>query len=445
MSFDTYQTEIIIIGAGAAGLAAAHQLSKAGGNLLVLEGRDRIGGRAYTKAVNDMPVELGAEFIHGSNPAIWQHIRAGNLATRPSSKILSLIKYPDDPTLKPMDFSITGSFLQKMEGFSQEDCSVETFINDLQKQGVEHQKLDRFKSYIEGYNAAYADKISVHSIVKANNESSDDDNTQGFDNFHIEGGYGQLMQYFASSLPDNTILLNSIVETVQWQQNHVGVTYRDTQTDKKHTIQAHYLLSTLPIGVEKSYVRFQPPLTHREKCLQSIEMGNAIRIVFDFNDQFLKTHILPQYDMHDFDGTFVMSHEGFSWWTTRANNTLLWTAWAAGPKAYNLQPLNREQLIKMALISFAEMFNISIDMAKQNLRQSYYHDWHNDPLSKGAYSYIAVGGLKAQAQLAKPIKDTLFFAGEAIPPAGQTGVVDGAIASGERAAGEMLQALVRHL
>ena len=62
------------------------------------------------------------------------------------------------------------------------------------------------------------------------------------------------------------------------------------------------------------------------------------------------------------------------------------------------------------------------------------HDWSADPFSRGAYSYVAVGGGEARATLGAPVEQTLFFAGEATSTDGQGGTVNGAIESGERAA-----------
>src|SRR5436190_24300923 len=78
---------VLIIGAGAAGLAAARDLSRAGCEVIVLESRDRIGGRVFTlgDSNNSVPIELGAEFIHGKSPAIWDLARAANLKIQAAS------------------------------------------------------------------------------------------------------------------------------------------------------------------------------------------------------------------------------------------------------------------------------------------------------------------------------------------------------------------------
>jgi monoamine oxidase len=67
-----------------------------------------------------------------------------------------------------------------------------------------------------------------------------------------------------------------------------------------------------------------------------------------------------------------------------------------------------------------------------------YHDWQTDPFARGAYSYVKAGGDSAQAGLAAPLEQTLFFAGEATDVSGYHGTVHGAIASGHRAAQEIL-------
>jgi monoamine oxidase len=85
------------------------------------------------------------------------------------------------------------------------------------------------------------------------------------------------------------------------------------------------------------------------------------------------------------------------------------------------------------------LFNSDRRLIENLLAASYFHDWQADPFSRGAYSYVAVGGFDAPGLLARPLADTLFFAGEATDIGGQNGTVQAAIASGKRAAREILQ------
>jgi monoamine oxidase len=85
------------------------------------------------------------------------------------------------------------------------------------------------------------------------------------------------------------------------------------------------------------------------------------------------------------------------------------------------------------------MFRLRRERLGDLLIACYTRDWQADPYSRGAYSYIPVGGLEAPRLLAEPVEDTLFFAGEATDPDGQNGTVHGAMASGRRAAAEIIQ------
>jgi monoamine oxidase len=92
----------------------------------------------------------------------------------------------------------------------------------------------------------------------------------------------------------------------------------------------------------------------------------------------------------------------------------------------------------LALRTLATLLHIGSEQLAQLLDAAYFHDWQTDPFSRGAYSYGAVGSDDAQQTLATPVENTLFFAGEATDATGHNGTVHGAIASGRRAAREIL-------
>ena len=96
-----------------------------------------------------------------------------------------------------------------------------------------------------------------------------------------------------------------------------------------------------------------------------------------------------------------------------------------------------DALLDHAVESLSHIFRTSKSFLEQALVEFYTHNWHKDPFSAGAYSYIPVGGLDAQARLAQPLEDTLFFAGESTNTEGHHGTVHGAIATGLRAAREV--------
>jgi monoamine oxidase len=94
-----------------------------------------------------------------------------------------------------------------------------------------------------------------------------------------------------------------------------------------------------------------------------------------------------------------------------------------------------------ALRAMREVFHLSRARVNGLVEEVLCHDWTHDPFARGAYSYQAVGGHAAPSSLARPVASTLFFAGEAIDVGGRTGTVHGAIATGRRAAAQVLAAL----
>ena len=118
------------------------------------------------------------------------------------------------------------------------------------------------------------------------------------------------------------------------------------------------------------------------------------------------------------------------------------TGWAGGPAAERLALRGEESVVGRALDSLTCLLGFMRERLADLLIAWYMHDWQADPFARGAYSYIPVGGLDAPRLLAEPVEDTLFFAREATDLSGRNGTVHGAMASGQRAAGEIIQ--VRH-
>jgi monoamine oxidase len=100
-----------------------------------------------------------------------------------------------------------------------------------------------------------------------------------------------------------------------------------------------------------------------------------------------------------------------------------------------------EEIIERAIAALGRQFGLRQRDARKTVIASWLHNWENDPYSRGAYSYMTVGGNEAPAKLARPIKGTLFFAGEASDSDGRTGTVHGALATGARATKQLLRAL----
>jgi len=102
-------------------------------------------------------------------------------------------------------------------------------------------------------------------------------------------------------------------------------------------------------------------------------------------------------------------------------------------------PRPRLEIIGKAVADLSRIMGLRQDRLSGLLENAYFHDWHADPYARGAYSYVPVGALGARERLAKPVEDTLYFAGEATELNGHSATVHGAIASGKRAARQILE------
>ena len=139
--------------------------------------------------------------------------------------------------------------------------------------------------------------------------------------------------------------------------------------------------------------------------------------------------------------SFLFSDDDWfpTWWTASPAKLPIITGWAPFRCAEQLSGKNRSFVIDRSLQTLSRLLNFNLEELTHLLDDAYFHDWQNDPFSRGAYSYGGVGADGAQQALASPIENTLFFAGEATDITGHNGTVHGAIASGHRAAEEILR------
>ena len=124
-----------------------------------------------------------------------------------------------------------------------------------------------------------------------------------------------------------------------------------------------------------------------------------------------------------------------TFWTPLPMRAPLLTAWAGGPKAARLTGSSTRKLVDAALASVESVFGKGV---RGHLAAAYAQDWMRDPYSRGGYSYVLVGGEGAREELAAPLDDTIFFAGEATDSE-EAGTVAGALRSGIRAAREAMR------
>jgi monoamine oxidase len=129
------------------------------------------------------------------------------------------------------------------------------------------------------------------------------------------------------------------------------------------------------------------------------------------------------------------------WWTAYPMRAPMLVAWSGGPPAAAMSRRPQAEIEGAALRVLADHLGISRQRITSRLEGIWSHDWNADPFSRGAYSYARVGGSQAAKVLARPFDQTLFFAGEATDAEGRTGTVEGAMATGLRAAQQVRRAL----
>jgi len=137
---------------------------------------------------------------------------------------------------------------------------------------------------------------------------------------------------------------------------------------------------------------------------------------------------------------FLLSDEDAfpTWWTQLSVRAPLLIGWSAGSHADPLLGRPEAHVMARALDAITRITGTDPTRTANLLEASYFHDWHADPFSRGAYSYVPARALPGRAALAEPVSETLYFAGEATDLDGHSATVHGAIATGQRAARQIL-------
>jgi monoamine oxidase len=411
------QSEVIVIGAGAAGLAAAAELSRAGRSVLTVDARNRIGGRCYTRRMPQLPIpiELGAEFIHGRPEATLALLARAGIPGVDSTRTQ---RFVHRGRLRPIDaFAEAHKAMRATAQLKKHDLSFDAFLATRKSLPSITRMLARMM--VQGFDAADPARVSAREIAE------EWQTALGSSQMRPQGGYGPLL---GSLLQENTRLeLGAVVREIRWKRG--AVMLEGARRGRPFRAQARRAIVTLPLGVlQAGSVRFSPQLTGKQSALEKLASGPVIRVAMRFGEAF--------WDERCPDVAFFHSpHAPFpTFWTPLPMRAPLLTAWAGGPKAVRLTGSSEKDLLRHALASVKSVFG-----RVPRVEAAYVQDWQSDPYARGGYSYVTVGGQGAREILRKPLEKTLFFAGEATDP-DEAGTVAGALRSGVRAARELLRA-----
>ncbi|HUN28534.1 MAG TPA: NAD(P)/FAD-dependent oxidoreductase [Alphaproteobacteria bacterium] len=410
------QTDVVVIGAGAAGLAAARRLRERGADFLVLEARDRVGGRAYTLASHhgSFPVELGAEFIHGqarSTRALMREI--GERAIPTASQAFSL---RDGRLVRAHDRWAPAERVLRRVDVHGRDQSVAAFLDSMRDELSAEQRAD-VCALVEGFDAAIVDEASVIGIANEWLSGVNDTSHRPL------GGYAPIMSHLAGFAGDR-LFLRTRVTRIAWSAQSVQI--QALCDGDAISVEGRRAIVTVPIGVlQREEELFSPALPSETRAaIDAIAMGPVFKVALEFHAPFWEELDGGRYRE---SGFFQASSSPLrTLWTRFPDRAPLLMAWAGGGAVQRLLEQGADP-IAAAITTAATLFP-SVDIGAE-LRNAYFHDWQTDPFACGAYSFLRVGAVDARERLAQPIDDTLFFAGEAAS-SDDSGTVAGALDSG---------------
>jgi len=417
--------DVLVIGAGAAGLAAARTLADAGRSVRILEARDRIGGRILSLREPGLSVaiEVGAEFIQGVVPRSLELARA---AAAPVVEVNGTAARWADGRIDPTDFARqTGTLaFKRLEYLRGRDRSLQAVLDQLvSADPALARDAAESAGWVERYDAADPTVISARALVRQHRAEAA---IHGDRAFRLPLGYTAILDVLRAGLGPDALVLRALVERIEWRPHQVVV-----HTTGGQTFSAPRVIVTVPLPVlQQHQVAFEPALPEKDRALRGLRMGPVVKLALRFDDSFWWTR------ERDRLGFVLAPSQPFPvLWTSYPVLSPLLIAWCAGPSAAVLAKRPDDELLELGLRTVKAVFNTSSAM---RLHSWHVHNWQQDPFAGGAYSYVAAGGGDSQRALAQPVAGTLFFAGEATESAGHHATVHGALASGERAAREVL-------
>jgi monoamine oxidase len=428
---------VIVIGGGVAGLTAARDLLRAGVEVTLLEARDRLGGRVLTRRDETVPwpVELGAELIEEPGGAVEQALREVGAAVYEADG--DVWEWRVGALERRHDFAATLRSIVQRVGRVEGDPPLAAALARCCAEPRWASARAQLEAYVEGYHAAAVDRVSTRWVVEVEGPAPagaapDAGGARGLGFLHAPGGLSRVTDALAREvLEAGAVRLGAEVTRVRWRPGAVKV---DTRAG---FFEGRAAVITLPLGVlQAGSVRFEPALAQKVDALAGLVMGSVVKLALRFDDRLWEEVDVPGASLGAAKFLFAPDELLPTWWTLAPVRAPLLVAWAGGPRARELAGRPLDAQVDVALATLGRLLDRDPVALRARLRAAQGHDWEHDPFARGAYSWVTAGATGAPEALARPLDGTLFFAGEATAGDGTNATLEGAIASGARAARE---------
>lgn len=406
------EPDVVIVGAGSAGIAAARRLIAAGLSVAVLEARDRVGGRTVTRAFRGHPVDLGAHWLHAGpiNPLVKLGRKRGELLRRAPTN---------------GHFFVAGK-----KGTRAQRASLDRAFDmaDRAMTHAAHAREDQAAAKaLPGMMGPMGHRVAaIHGLVSGRplDEVSlhDFPSMEYADNLFIAGGLGAYVKRLGLQVP---ISLGTAVHSIDWSGRSVRV---ETSAG---VLKARAVIVTTPMAVlQADAIRFAPALPN--------EIAQAIH---GFT-QGVYEHVILHWPDSPFDGADRLAsltgtrHEPPGL-LTRIDGTPFHFFELDQPRAASFDKRDAHAPARFAREVLAEHFG---HRAIRNMSVMHSTAWRNDPWSRASWAVIPPGLASIRDSLKVPVAERIWFAGEALSRA-QWGTAGGAWEEGERAADEIARQL----
>ncbi len=416
---------VLVLGAGAAGLAAARRLHAAGVTVQVVEARHRIGGRIWTdETFAPFPVEYGAEFIHGEHAATHALAAAARIETIPIDRY-GRLRWSDGGPACALDAlpvarrTLIAALFQAFDRLRDMSLDVpdRSLADYLRNNGFDDEALHVADVLLAQTCCAPLETLSCADL---SHELRVDH--AGKREYRLRPGYAPLLAWYAGGLD---IRFGAAARVVRRAPGGVMV-----ETDAG-VFHADCCIVTIPAAVlQRGVPQFDPPLSaSKQWAIHTLRVEAATKLLYCFDEP-----------MWDADLTF-MAHTGLAarWWPAAhaARDAAVIIAYATAERARTLDALDEAEAIAIGLRELQTL--LGRDDLAQRCVAARRVAWSADPFAYGGYAHVPPGAAVARRLLAMPEGATLFFAGEATAYDSNPQTVHGAIESGWRAAGEALE------